>query len=205
MSLRYIYQYPQAERLLLVVLEQPQYGGSEFRHINATVVRRAVPHKMKDYSDSVETWNDDYEARCFGYRVASHVLTKTSGIFVDDLQLRGQIDTTPSLLRRNNKPYGNDIKFKPYNVCQNTARAITDFYTKYARFCDKQKVRRSDDDFYVALAHLANFLKITKVVFYKSHMRGNSLGEPENFEEYDLASAKIRIDELLLPFAHKMA
>lgn len=38
---------PRSERLLLVTLHDADYPGSEYRHISATVIRRAVPHVMR--------------------------------------------------------------------------------------------------------------------------------------------------------------
>jgi hypothetical protein len=195
----------QSERLLLVSLEEPSFHNSEYRHIRATVVRRAVPHKYRADAPAicdgtgVETWNDDHITKCSGYRVASYVFSKTSATYVDDMQLRGQLDVMPRPMR-NGRPYGNKVIFKPYDVDQNTARAISDFYTKYGKFFDKNNLRRQDDDFYVALHYLAVFLKITKVVFFKPGVRHASLSEANRFEEMDLVQAKVRIDELLAPF-----
>lgn len=198
------YQDIQSERLLLVVLEEKQYPNSEYRHIRTSVIRRAVPHKMAAKIDSsencVETWNDDYETKCSGYRVASYVFPKPgTPTFVDDLQLRGQIDEMPRPMR-NGKPYGNEIRFSPYMVDQNTARAILDFYTKYNKVSDKNEWRHSEDDYYVALAHLAQFLKIDKIVFHKEGVRHCALSETNCFEEMDIFNAKVRLDKLLAPF-----
>lgn len=196
---RAMYQDVQSERLLLVALETPESYAREYRHIRATVVRRAVPHKMKDYSGAVDVWNDDYTEKCSGYRNASYVLTKTSGTYVDDMQLRGQIDVCDKPLHEG-RPYGNDIKFKPFEVCQNAARAINDFYTKFDKFVDKHGIARRPDDFYVALNHLAQFLKITTVLFYKPQVRHCSLAETNCFSEVDIAFAEQVILNMLAPF-----
>lgn len=82
----------QSERLLLVVLENSDRYSSEYRHIRATVVRRAVPHAVN--SDGVVDWADDHSAQCSGYRVASWVLSKTSGLYVDDMQYAGKLTPT---------------------------------------------------------------------------------------------------------------
>lgn len=204
MSFRQPYQDPRSERLLLVALEEKQYHGSEYRHIRATVVRRAVPHKIDpNVVGTVKEWNDDYEAKCTGYRVASYVFpTSASNIYVDDMQLRGQIDAMPKPMR-DGRPYGNKVTFTPYQVDANTAQAITAFYKKFNAFVDKYNLTRQDDDFYVALNHLAQFLKITRVVFYKPHVTHASLSEANCFEETDIAFAKVRIDEMLAPFLNE--
>jgi hypothetical protein len=202
MTFRHMHQDVQSERLLLVVLEDKQYAGSEYRHIRATVIRRAVPHVMRkenDLDNVVNTYNDAHPNQCQGYRVASYCLTKTSGTYVDDMQLRGQIDTMPRPCR-DGWPYGNKVRFQPYEVCANTARAISDFYKKQEKFIDKYGLTRQDDDFYVALNHLAQFLGITRVVFYKDGVRHSSLETASNFVETDIAFAKVRIDEMLKPF-----
>lgn len=207
MSFRQPYQDPRSERLLLVALEEKQYHGSEYRHIRATVVRRAVPHKMAPKIDGSENcvaeWHDDYEAKCTGYRVASYVFpTSATNIYVDDMQLRGQIDVMPKPLREG-RPYGNKVDFKPHTVDANTAQAIAAFYKKFNAFVDKYNLTRQDDDFYVALNHLAQFLKITKVVFYKKYVTHAALSDVNVFEECDIAFAKVRINEMLKPFLNE--
>ena len=207
MSFRQPYQDPRSERLLLVALEEKQYHGSEYRHIRATVVRRAVPHKMAPKIDGSENcvaeWNDDYEAKCSGYRVASYVFpTNSTNIYVDDMELRGQIDVMPRPLR-DGRPYGNAVRFTPHQVDANTAQAITAFYKKFNAFVDKYNLTRQDDDFYVALNHLAQFLKITRVVFFKPGVTRASLSEANCFEETDIAFAKINVDAMLKPFLNE--
>lgn len=205
MTFRHMHQDVQSERLLLVVLEDKQYVGSKYRHIRATVIRRAVPHKLRKdcppiYDGTgVEKWNDAHPNQCQGYRVASYCLTKTSGTYVDDMQLRGQIDAMPKPCR-DGRPYGNKVRFQPYEVCANTARAIGDFYKKQDKFINKYNLTRQDDDFYVALNHLAQFLGITKVAFYRNGITHSSLETASNFVETDIAFAKVRIDEMLAPF-----
>jgi hypothetical protein len=201
MTFRQPYQDPRSERLLLVALEEKQYHGSEYRHIRATVIRRAVPHTIDpNVVGTVKEWNDNYPEKCTGYRVASYVFpTNSANIYVDDMQLRGQINAMPSPLR-SGRPYGNSVRFTPYQVDANTAQAISGFYKKFNAFVDKHGLTRQDDDFYVALNHLAQFLKITKVVFYKKYITHASLSEANVFEECDIAFASVRIDELLAPF-----
>lgn len=200
MTFRHPYQDPRSERLLLVVLEDRQYPSSEYRHIRATVVRRAVAHTLRADGSGVDQWNDDYEERCSGYRCASYVFpTASSSVYIDDMQLRGQIDVTSRPLR-NGRPYGNQINFKPYSVDANSANAISDFYKKYGKFVDKHNLTRQDDDFYVALNHLAQFLKITKVLFQRPYSGHNGLGDASSFDETDIAFASVRINEMLAPF-----
>ena len=203
MSFRQPYQDPRSERLLLVTIERKEYP-SDYRHIRATVIRRAVPHKMAPKIDSSENcvaeWNDDYEAKCSGYRVASYVFpTASTNIYVDDMQLRGQIDVMPRPLR-DGRPYGNTVRFTPYELNANTAQAISSFYKKFDAFVAKHNLTRQDDDFYVALNHLAQFLKITRVAFYRPDIACSSLDQANCFEETDIAFASVRINELLAPF-----
>ena len=204
MTFRQPYQDPRSERLLLVALEEKQYHGSEYRHIRATVVRRAVPHKIDpNVVGTVKEWHDDYEAKCTGYRVASYVFpTNSTNIYVDDMELRGQIDVMPRPLR-DGRPYGNAVRFTPHQVDANTAQAITAFYKKFNAFVDKYNLTRQDDDFYVALNHLAQFLKITRVVFFKPGVTRASLSEANCFEETDIAFAKINVDAMLKPFLNE--
>ena len=198
MTFRHLYSEAPGERLLHVVLEEPSDYGSEYRHIRATVLRRAASHVMREDGSAVAQYWDDHNAT--GYRVASYVLTKTGGTYVDDMQLRGQIDNTANPMHEG-RPYGNQVDFRPYSVDANSARAISDFYTKYGKFLDKNELYNHSDDFYVALHYLAVFLKITKVIFSKPGVRQTNLGDANNFEELNLVEAGVRINEMLRPFA----
>ena len=193
-----------SEYLLLVVLENSDHYSREYRHIRAEVVRRAVPHKMAilaepHFEPRVEVWNDDHKDNCTGYRSASWVLSKTSGTYVDGMQLRGQIDVGSRPLNKG-RPYGNRVEFKAHSIDWNTARAIEQFYKKQDAFVTKHNLTRRDDNFYVALNHLAQFLKITKVLFHKEYVTHASLADANCFEETDIAFASVRIDEMLKPF-----
>lgn len=198
MTFRHMHTDVQSERLLLVALEEYSFGSSH-RHIRASVIRRAVPHSLPIGNNSFQIYADDHPDRCKGYRVASYVFSKNRGTYVDDMQLRGQIDIGNNPLH-DGKPYGNSISFKPYEVCQNSARAISDFYTKMDKFLDKYSLKRQPDSFYVALNHLAQFLKITKVAFFKPPYTTGCLNEADRFMEIDIAFAEERINEMLAPF-----
>jgi hypothetical protein len=206
MTFRHMHNDVRSEYLLLVVLENSDRYSQEYRHIRADVVRRAVPHVLSPIIEEgdvqrVTTWNDEYPSKCTGYRSASWVLSKTSGTYVDGMQLRGQIDSHPIHTPLNNgRPYGNSVNFKAHSIDWNTARAIADFYKKQDAFATKYNLTRRDDNFYVALNHLAQFLKITKVLFHKEGVTHCSLAEANCFEETDIAFASVRIDEMLKPF-----
>ena len=205
MNIRLPYQDASSERLLLVALEEPRYPISDYRHIRATVVRRAVPHKMKDYNSAVvdEYW-DAPEERCTGYRVASYVKqARGVNIYVDDMQLRGQIDAMPQPMR-DGRPYGNKVKFQPYQVQMDSAKAIFEFFRKMEIFKNRHNLK-SSDDFYVELNHLAQFLKITRVLFYKPGITHSSLESTGNFFECDIAFAEEPINTMLRPFLHTTA
>lgn len=204
MSFRQPYQDYSSQRLLLVVLEDKEYAGSEYRHIRATVIRRAVPHKVQENTlggtDTVIEWFDDHPNRCTGYRVASYVFpTKNSNIYVDDLQLRGQIDEMPNPLNKG-RPYGNEVRFRPHTVDANTAHAISSFYKKYSKFYEDNNLSRRQDDFYTALKSLSQFLKVSTICFYKPGVRHAALSEANCFEEMHIVDAEERINTMLAPF-----
>lgn len=207
MTFRHISTEIASERLLYVQLEERQQYTSEHRHIRATVIRRAVPHVMAQLADPsheprVETWNDDHIERCSGYRVASYSSARKDAVYVDDMQLRGQIDIGYNPLN-NGRPYGNKVNFKPFDVCQNSAKAIFSFFQKMENFKNRHALNRGKEDFYVELNHLAQFLKITRVVFLKPGVQHASLAEANCYEEVDIAFAKERIDLMLAPFCQK--
>ena len=166
------------------------------------MLRRAASHVPKEDGSGIATYWDEEKAT--GYRVASYVLSKTGGTYVDDMQLRGQIDATQNPMHEG-RPYGNNVEFKPYKVDANTARAISDFYAKYSKFLDKNKLYNQSDDFYVAMHYLAVFLKITKVIFSKPGKRQTNLSDLDNFEELNLVEAGVRINEMLAPFVKRAA
>jgi hypothetical protein len=147
----------------------------------------------------VEEYNDAPAERCTGYRVASYVKQARQDIYVDDMQLRGQIDAMPKPMR-DGRPYGNKIVFKPYQVQMDSAKSIFEFFRKMKIFKTKFNLNRSGDDFYVELNHLAQFLKLTRVLFYKPGVRHSSLEEANNFFECDIALCEERINEILAPF-----
>ena len=198
MSFRHMHNDIRSEYLLLVVLEERDVYSLDYRHIRATVVRRAVPHGVNS-EGAVVNWADEYPQKCSGYRVASWVLSKTTGVYVDDMQLRGQIDNNSHPMN-DGRPYGNRVEFKPHSVDWNTARAIEQFYKKQDAFVERHKLTRQDNNFYVALNHLAQFLKITKVLFHTEGVTHASLSEANCFEETDIAFANVRIEEMLKPF-----
>ena len=205
MTFRHISTEIASERLLLVVLEDAERSSYSYRHIRATVIRRAVPHKLRKDAPAiydgtgVEVWNDDHIGSCSGYRVASYSSARKDAVYVDDMQLRGQIDVLDNPLN-NGRPYGNKVNFKPFDVCKDSAKAIFGFFQKMENFKNRHNLNRSDKDFYVELNHLAQFLKITKVVFFKPGVRHASLSEANCYEEIDIAFAKERIDAMLAPF-----
>jgi hypothetical protein len=198
MTFRHISCEIASERLLLVVLEEKQYPCSEYRHIRATVVRRAVPHVKSAHSDTIATWNDDYEGKCTGYRVASYSSTKKNAVYVDDLELRGQIDAMPKPCR-DGRPYGNKVVFKPYQLEMRSAKCVFEFFQKMENFKTKNNLNRGNDDFYEELHHLATFLGITTILFRTNTGHG-SLAETRDYEECTLAAAAGQIDKLLAPF-----
>ena len=201
MTFRHISTEIASERLLLVVLEDAEhYNSGQYRHIRATVIRRAVPHIMqKEAPLLVAEYMDEFASRCQGYRVASYSSARKDAVYVDDMQLRGQIDVLDNPLN-NGRPYGNKVNFKPFDVCKNSAKAIFGFFQKMENFKNRHGLNRSDKDFYVELNHLAQFLKITRVVFLKPGVRHASLSEANCYEEIDIAFAKERIDAMLAPF-----
>lgn len=191
---------PRSERLLLVTLHDADYPGSEYRHISATVIRRAVPHRMQAEAPlSVAEYNDEYAEKCSGYRNASYTFGGRTPTYIDDMKLHGQINTGPQPLHEG-KPYGNEIRFSPYLVNSKIAFQILDFFKKLEKYKAKHKLGTHEESFYDSMRHLADMLKITTVVFYKPGVRHCSLNETNCFEEYDIAGAESRLDALLAQF-----
>lgn len=206
MTFKHMHNEIRSERLLLVTLEPQDTSpwGGPYRHINATVIRRAVPHMVNDLNQQVLVYNDGPKETTGGYRIASYVLTKLAGLYVDNMRLRGQIDVGYNEPLNEGRPYGNKIDFNPHTVDKNIARGILNFYSKYDMFHDKHGLSRSDSNFYVVLNHLAQFLKITKVVIIRPEYANHraSLDNTSAYEEIDIALCEPRILQMLAPF-HK--
>lgn len=200
MSFIHSYQDFKGEYLLLVSLEDSHIGSPEYRHITASVIRRVVPHVMAEgFNNPVKEWRDDFPGRAEGYRYAAYVFpTRGRPIYVDAMNLRGQIDTGAYSKPLNaGRPYACKVRFKPYEVNWNIARATNDFFKRQDAFVDKHKLSSTEDNFYAALHHLAQFLGITTVAFYKPEAHSRSLAEPSNFLETDIAFANEAIDNLI--------
>ena len=109
-------------------------------------------------------------------------------IYVDDMQLRGQIDATHSNPLHDGHPYANKVTFTPHSVDANNANAIVDFYKKYAKFLSNLNVSSGNDDFFEELSKLARFLKITKFLLNKPGYMGRSLADVNAYAEYDIST-----------------
>ena len=187
-------EYP-AERLILVRLEEKDYTGGAYAHIRAEVVRRVVPDLIIE-EGKVATYYDGAAEKVSGYRNCSWSKNTVGAIYVADMSIRGQIDTDPKPLR-NGVPYGNELCFKPYSVDLNTAKAMHDTLAKWEKFGNKH--RQNHDNFLGEVLLLANFLKITKLLFPKTP-RWASLEGKANYEEQTLLTGMLKITAMLAPY-----
>jgi hypothetical protein len=199
------YETP-AERLLLVILEEPaRYDNGPYRHIRATVVRRAVSNVVATKDGQVSKF---YDGTAVGYRRCTWNKSTNGAVFVESLQLRGQIDSNREGDQALNggAPYGNKVTFNPYLVESDNAQAMCVFYAKWDKYLQKEydAGRRSDSDrFTNMLTHLAKFLGITSFLFAK-FPNCHNLEMAQNFEERVGMEACEHILQMLAPFATKV-
>ncbi len=123
-----------SERLVLIVLESRDKNDNTYRHLRASVVRRAMSHQV---SLTSTTYYDDRVAT--GYRNASWSSAKSSAVYVADLYVRGQMSKTNILYDNDNtpsiaQPYGNEVVFQPHLVTHRDAMNMANTYKNF----DKQ-------------------------------------------------------------------
>ena len=186
-----------AERLMLVHLEKQKFP-SDYRHICAYPVRRAVAHTYKEDGVKVDEWYDGDAAKATGYRNCAWNKTTTGGVYIQEMVLRGQIDVNTSTPLAGGMPYGTEVRCKPYEVDMQTAKAIYETLSKWDKFC--QKHPRRNDAFLPQLLLWAKFLRTDRFVFYKNPVKGD-LSIAENFEETDIIGAVEQVTKMLAPFA----
>jgi hypothetical protein len=116
------------ERFLLIKLDNDR--SSDYAHITASVVREAVKDRINPDTGSKQ-YNDGENAT--GYRNCKWSSDKNNALFVDDLAVHSQItlrnfsDGAPCA---DLKPYGIELRFKPYMVDRNDARNMANTFDK---------------------------------------------------------------------------
>ena len=205
MQVRNVSYEPPSERLLLVELESRPDFATDYRHVVAYVVRRAVAHvKDPENESKVLTWWDDRTAT--GYRMASwHDSRKPEGaIYVDGLQLRGQIDAyVPSGQQplAKGRPYGNSVRFTAHSIEADNAQAMHKTFQRLRRRAIGPYPNGwNRDDFLGQLQALAHSLKIKNCVFRLEGARQESLAHSNNFYEVPVANCEQALDGILSPF-----
>lgn len=183
---------------MLVQLENQDFS-SDYRHIRAYPIRRAVAHTYKEDGIRVDKYWDGDATKATGYRNCAWSKTTTGGIYVQEMALRGQMNVNTSNPLAGGMPYGNTIRCNPYEVYTQSAKAIYETLSKWDKFCAKEP--RTEDRFLPQLLLWAKFLRIDRFVFYKNS-NNNNLSVAENFEETDTFGAVERVTKMLAPFAH---
>lgn len=185
------------ERLLHIYLEpRPSYGG-DHRHINLRVIRRAMSH-VKDDNGVTRKWYDDENA--VGYRNASWANSKTTGMLVDDLGVRGQIDAYGPNKLRDGKPYGNEVMFYPHRVDAHLAKRMADTFAKLERAGKKLTDAGhvfNFDDYADAVRCFALSLGIKRIIIQRAEWLHADYSEARAFHEMPLAEVKYAVDDLL--------
>lgn len=145
-----------AERFLLIKLENDR--SSDYAHITAYVVRKAVPKGVND--KGYENYNDGPNAS--GYRNCSYTSDKKSAYYVEDLQIHSQINkrNLDGSSAVDKKPYGIGLRFKPYCV---ELREATNIHSTLTRV--SKKLSKLNDEFGYGENDLATFITRVASVF----------------------------------------
>ena len=93
MTFRHMHNDIRSEYLLLVVLENSDRYSPEYRHIRATVVRRAVPHAINSEGVVVD-WADEYPQKYAGYRVEAGYFRKQPACMLTTCNCAAKSTTT---------------------------------------------------------------------------------------------------------------
>ena len=203
MQVRNVSHEPPSERLLLVEMEGRRDYSGDCRHIIAYVVRRTVAHiKDPKNKDKVIAWWDDHIAT--GYRMASwHDSRKPEGaIYVDGLQLRGQIDAYGAQLPlAKGRPYANSVYFTAHSIEADNAQAMHKTFQRLSRRAIGPYPKGwNRDDFLGQLQALAHSLKIQNCVFRLEGARQQSLADTDSVYEVPVANCEQALDGILSPF-----
>lgn len=194
-----LYNNPQndtaGERHLLIEMDT-RYPSSNYAHIQAYVVRTAMPHITDIMQPStVVAWRDDYQGKCAGYRNCSwsHTTGKIRGrnpVFTESLFLRGQIDAV------NSQAYGVRVEFRDVTVSDAThADAMRSTLTRWAKF--EQDMYGRQEQFQTKLHYLAKFLGVDSFLFVRTGYNGTWISRNEAFYVEDLAHAKVRCTQMI--------
>ena len=199
MRVRSRFDEPNCERLLLIELEPKPNIPSDYRHISATVVRRAVAD-VKNKEDGTSQWWDGVEP--IGYRNTTWSChSPVKAVYVDGLQLRGQIDAhgdAAKCVLNKGRPYGNEITFRASYIEQTQADAMSKTFAKLSK-AKKADSSHDANDFTTQLFFLAKALGISRFIFHTSPY-ANGLLASKHFVEYDFSQANKAINKLLQPF-----
>ncbi len=161
------------ERFILLELEAaPSYGG-DYRHIRAGVVRGAQAHIQK--TEQHTEYHDG--AKVTGWRWATWSSNKKNGIYVDGLNVRGQITVHNRGSTETSTPYGNELEFSERQLRKREVwlmhLAFKALDTKRAKLVDAGHVFRHD--FESEVRALALSLGIKRFVIRKEDWPGTTL------------------------------
>ena len=198
MSFNHLNNEAPGRRYMFVRMEQTERYCTEWRHILATVAREAVSHIPPNENKTHWDYFDETYAK--GYRCASWSARSPKALYVDDMQLRGQIDVGRTTPLNNGRPYGNEIRFKPHEVTADNARAIDAFYTRMHKWYDKNKYPYSSDSFLGSLYILSEFLGIKHFLVYAPGVTHSSYDRIENFVVLNFAEFTEWYNKTMEPF-----
>jgi hypothetical protein len=153
------------ERFILIVLDNDR--GGDYAHIKAHVVREAVKDRINPDTGSKQ-YNDGENAT--GYRNCKWSSDKNNALYVEDLFINSQITkrsiTGTEVPANEMKPYGVELRFKPYVVDASNARKMSDTFDKIGK-----KMEQYDEEFGYCNENLpAYILRVAKALGIKKFL-----------------------------------
>lgn len=189
------------ERLLLITLDAPRGFDSEFRHISARVVRRALSDVKAEGQPT--QYNDGPAAQ--GYRWADWSSGKaTTTIRVSDLRLRGQMSVrsrSSAIPYGDGKPYDNALEFSCDVIRAKDAKQIADAFLYMERRRNKLLAQGhvfNSDSYADQVRAMALILGIKKVLFPRATRYGCAdLSDAASFIERATTDVQQELDRLI--------
>jgi hypothetical protein len=152
------------ERFLLIKLDNER--GSDYAHITAIVVREAVKDRT-DPDTGRKQYNDGENAT--GYRNCKWSSDKNNALYVEDLFVNSQItkrNYSDGSVPEEFKPYGVELRFKPYVVDASNARNMANTFDKIGK-----KMEQYDEEFgYCHDSLPAYILRVAKALGIKKFL-----------------------------------
>jgi hypothetical protein len=173
-----------SERVIMLAAE----SSCGYGHINAIIVRRALPDVVNPDTGHREYNDGDKDA--YGFRNCSWSSTKDNALYVEDLVIRNQFDTA------SDKPsYGHGARFmNKYSVELDEAEYMVQTLKTIGK-----KLNAINDEYGYVDDYASYVIRIAKIFGIKTFVVAKEKGTPfvsKNYREFGVANVKWEIEQL---------